>query len=322
MKKVLITGVNGFIGSHLSQRFQNEGFTIIGIDVAPMPSLLLQELIQINDKFTYNQIDISKEEKRLDELVSEADIIVHLAAIVGIKNYLERPFDLFETNVLGSANVIRSCVSHNKRFVFSSTSEIFGKNPNTPWDESADRVLGSTEKDRWGYSTSKAVIEHLLHSLKSQLDYRIVRYFNVYGPGQNPIFLVSRNIHRILNSLPLEMFDGGRQTRCLTYVDDAIEGTYLVATAETLEHAVYNVGSQKENTIYEILSMLQTIKPEIAINDIDTSKTYGNSYEDLPLRVPSAKRIAEELNWVATTSAEDGIKKFYNWAVNSTWWGK
>jgi nucleoside-diphosphate-sugar epimerase len=322
MKTVLITGVNGFIGSHLAQKFQSEGFPIIGLDVAPEPSQLLQELTRISNNFLYYQVDISKDMDTLNYLVGKGDIVIHLAAIVGIKNYLERPFELFETNVLGSANVIRACVAQKKRLVFSSTSEIFGKNPNTPWDEDADRVLGSTEKDRWGYSTSKATIEHLLHSLKDQLDYRVVRYFNVYGPGQNPIFLVSRNIHRILNELPLEIFDGGLQTRCLTYIDDAVEGTYLIALKDSTNHFVYNVGSQSENTVVEILKMVQKLDPRALVKHIDTANSYGSSYEDLLRRLPSTDRIANEFKWKAKTTAEIGIEKFHTWAQTSSWWGK
>jgi UDP-glucose 4-epimerase len=320
MRKVLVTGVNGFIGSHLARKFQNEGFMVIGLDVSLSPSMLLKEFAQTDVNFSYHQVNISKDFDSLNDLISGVDLVVHLAAIVGIKNYLERPFDLFETNVLGSTNVIKACVSHKKRLIFSSTSEIFGKNPNTPWDEDADRLLGSTEKDRWGYSTSKAMVEHLLHSLKTQLDYRVVRYFNVYGPGQNPIFLVSRNIHRMLNSLPLEVFDGGLQTRCLTYIDDAIQATFLIATKDALRHSIYNVGSEKENTIAEIVALVQKLDENSAVINVDTANTYGSSYEDLLRRVPSAKRIADELKWTATTSTEEGISKFFEWASVSSWW--
>jgi UDP-glucose 4-epimerase len=322
MQKVLITGVNGFIGSHLAGKFQKEGFTIVGLDVSSGPSMLLNEYIRTGKNFSYHQVDIARDFDSLNDLIAGVDLVVHLAAIVGIKNYLEKPFELFETNVIGSANVIKACVSHKKRLVFSSTSEIFGKNPHTPWGEDADRVLGSTEKDRWGYSTSKATTEHLLHSLRSQLDYRIVRYFNVYGPGQSPIFLVSRNIHRMLNDLPLEVFDGGLQTRCLTYIEDAVQGTYLIATTENLNHSVYNVGSQTENTIAEIVTMVRNLDSNSLIEYIDTADTYGVSYEDLLRRVPSAQRIADELNWKATTSAEEGILKFFEWARTSSWWSK
>jgi len=322
MKSVLITGINGFIGSHLAKKFQSEGFEVIGLDINTKPSRLLLEMIKTEQNFAYFQIDITRDVAPLNELIGKSDLVIHLAAIVGIKNYLLEPLKLFETNVIGSSNVIRACVFHKKRLVFSSTSEIFGKNPDTPWDEDADRVLGSTEKDRWGYSTSKATIEHLLHSLKSQLDYRIVRYFNVFGPGQSPIFLVSRNIHRVLNSLPLEVFDGGLQTRCLTYIDDAVQGTYLLATRESLNHSIYNLGSQKENTITEILEMLRGLNSSTSVENIDTASSYGSSYEDLLRRVPSTKRITDELNWVATTTAEQGIKKFYDWAEASAWWRK
>jgi UDP-glucose 4-epimerase len=133
---------------------------------------------------------------------------------------------------------------------------------------------------------------------------------------------VSRNIYRSLNSLPLEIFDGGRQTRCLTYIDDAVEGTFLIATSSTLEHSVYNLGSQNENTIAEIVQMIGNVNESAEIVNVDTATTYGSSYEDLLKRVPSAERIARELGWVATTSAQSGIAKFYDWAQNSTWWSK
>lgn len=320
MQKVLITGAGGFIGSHLASKFQREGFGVIGLDVFSGPGMLLKEFVETGVNFSYHQVDVAKDFDSLNELISRVDLVVHLAAIVGIKNYLERPFELFESNVLGSANVIKACVAHKKRLVFSSTSEIFGKNPNTPWGEDADRLLGSTEKDRWGYSSSKATIEHLLHSLRTQLDYRVVRYFNVYGPGQNPIFLVSRNIYRVLNSQTLEIFDGGLQTRCLTYIDDAVQGTFSIATENKLRHRIYNIGSEKENTISEIVAIIQKLDEKSSVSFIDTSLTYGSSYEDLARRVPSSQRITSELNWSATTSVEEGIMKFFEWAHKSTWW--
>jgi UDP-glucose 4-epimerase len=124
----------------------------------------------------------------------------------------------------------------------------------------------------------------------------------------------------MLNSQPLEVFDGGLQTRCLTYVDDAVQATFLVATTDLLEHSVYNVGSEKENTISEIVAMVRKFDEKSSIKFIDTVEAYGNSYEDLLRRVPSAQRIAGELDWSATISAEEGIKKFFEWASKSSWW--
>jgi nucleoside-diphosphate-sugar epimerase len=322
MKKILITGVNGFIGSHLTSKYLANGYQVIGIDIQEEPSRLLKDCNQELVDFRYFKIDVHKDESKISSLIEEADTVIHLAAIVGIKNYLENPLLLFEVNVLGSANLIKLCIEHKKRFVFSSTSEIFGKNPRVPWNEDADRVLGSTEIDRWGYSTSKATIEHLLHAVGPTLDYRIVRFFNVYGPGQNPIFLVSRNIQRSIQNLPIEAFDSGNQTRCLTYIDDAIEGIYLVSNAEHPKHRIYNVGSEKENSIAEICKLIHELNPDKSVNLIDTSVNYGDSYEDLPRRVPSTYRISSEFGWIAETSAEMGVKLFYEWAKNNSWWSE
>ena len=319
MKRVLITGINGFIGSHLSAKFLSEGYEVVGIDVSTETSPLFNKLNFSNQSIEYHKMDLAEDNFKLEKIITECDLVIHLAAIVGIPNYLDFPLQLFKTNILGSWNVIQYCLKHNKRLVFSSTSEIFGKNPKVPWEEDADRILGSTEKDRWGYSTSKATIEHLLHSLVNQLDYRVVRFFNVYGPGQNPIFLVSRNIKRALREEPLEIFDQGSQTRCLTYVEDAVDATFRVAVSP-VQNRIFNVGSESEQTILEIVSIISNEFGGAPLVNIDTSKTYGATYEDLDRRIPSSKRVFEELGWKATTSAQTGIVKTIEWAKANEWW--
>ena len=135
--------------------------------------------------------------------------------------------------------------------LFASTSEVFGKNPNPPFAEDDDRVLGSTRTARWSYSTSKAMAEHLVFAMHAAygLPVTVVRYFNVYGPRQNPIFVISQTIHRILNGRQPLLYDSGDQTRCFTYVDDAVAGTLLAADSDAAIGEAFNIGSMTETTI-------------------------------------------------------------------------
>jgi UDP-glucose 4-epimerase len=319
--KVLITGANGFVGSHVTKSLLTKGFQVIGVDLNPKASPLLLENTMHNSFFEYRTLDIVNDLHELDNLVSDVEIVFHFAAIVGIPNYLDNPLKLFETNVIGSWNIIQASIRHGKRLIFSSTSEIYGKNSKIPWEESDDRVLGSTEKDRWGYSTSKATIEHLLHGLKDTLDYRVLRFFNVYGPGQNPIFLVSKNIGLAMSGKNLEMYDGGDQTRCLTYIDDVVDAVVQISLAEKVRSRVYNIGSKSEQTVAEILGHVKSHFPSIEIENIETSVSLGNSYEDLERRVPETSRIFNEFGWHPRVTVETGVNHFVQWARNSSWWG-
>jgi nucleoside-diphosphate-sugar epimerase len=141
--------------------------------------------------------------------------------------------------------------------LFASTSEVFGKNPNPPFAEDDDRVLGSTRTARWSYRTSKAMAEHLVFAMHAAhaLPVTVVRYFNVYGPRQNPIFVISQSIHRILNGHPPLVYDPGDQTRCFTYVDDAIAGTLLAAESSAAIGEAFNVGSMTETTVRDVVEL-------------------------------------------------------------------
>lgn len=317
---VLITGVNGFIGSHVAKSLLDQGIQVIGVDLDSKPSPLLLESTKDKKLFEYKALDIVCDLKQLEFLVSEVEIVFHFAAIVGIPNYLGNPLRLFETNVVGSWNIVQAVHRHKKRLIFSSTSEIYGKNSKVPWEESDDRVLGSTEKDRWGYSTSKATIEHLLHGMQDSLDYRILRFFNVYGPGQNPIFLVSKNIRLAMNGSDLEMYDGGAQTRCLTFIDDVVDAILKVSLPKTVKFRVYNIGSNTETTVSEVLNQVKSHFTEIEIRNVETSVSLGNSYEDLVRRVPETSRIVDEFNWKPRVHMESGITEFVDWAKKSPWW--
>jgi UDP-glucose 4-epimerase len=199
---------------------------------------------------------------------------------------------------------------------------VFGKSLTVPWREDGDRVLGSTSSDRWSYSTSKALAEHLTFAFARQhgLEATIVRYFNVYGPRQRPAYVVSRSVHRALNGRPLVIYDEGRQTRCFTFVDDAIEGTLLAADHPDAVGQVFNIGSMVETTVGEAVRLIAELTGTTSVLEVDTAAKLGSSYEDLTRRVPDNAKAGRVLGWRPETSLRDGLIKTIEWARATEWW--
>jgi len=209
--------------------------------------------------------------------------------------------------------------------VFASTSEVFGKNPNPPWAEDDDRVLGSTGTARWSYSTSKGMAEHLVFAMYAahSLPVTVVRYFNVYGPRQNPIFVVSQSIHRILNGRQPLLYDSGDQTRCFTYVDDAVAGTLLAADSDAAIGEAYNIGSMTETTMREAVNVaikIAGVEGVSSAESVDTAAIFGGRYEDIPRRIPDSTKAQRELGWRLQVDVDEGIRRTIGWARSNPWY--
>jgi len=316
MSKVLVTGGGGFIGSHLVDKLLSIGHDVTVIDYQKKIPINLKHNLK-NKNFTYIPGDVT-DKKFLEEVISkDYNIIYHLAAIVGVKNYVEHPLRTIDVNVIGTRNIIDLALKNDIKILFTSTSEVFGKNPNVPWDEDADRVLGPTKVHRWTYSTSKALCEHMLFAVYDRygLPIVILRYFNVYGPRQKPIFVIPSMIKRVLNGQNPIVFDDGEQTRSPTYIEDAIEGTILAATKKVAEGEAFNIGSQFEMKIKEIASLiirLSGMEGKLYPEFRKGNKVY-KSYEDLKRRVPKVEKAKKLLGWEAKTTPEEGIKKTIEW---------
>jgi UDP-glucose 4-epimerase len=209
------------------------------------------------------------------------------------------------------------------KVVLSSTSEVFGKNPAVPWREDSDRVLGPTSADRWSYSSGKALAEHLAFAFARQhgLAATIVRYFNVYGPRQRPAYLVSRSIHRALNRRPPVVYDGGGQTRCFTFVDDAVEATILAGTDPSAVGESFNIGSMAETTVGDVVRLVAELSGlDSGRVQVDTGERLGQHYQDLARRVPDNGKARALLGWTCDTALRDGLVKTIEWARSSPWW--
>lgn len=317
--KVVVTGGCGFVGGHLVEKLIARGADVTIFDGAPPPAH--QHAARRLARFVEG--DVRDAEALAEAITPGVDVVYHLAAVVGVDLYLSRPLDVIDVNFTGTRNVLDAANRAGARVVLASTSEVFGKNPAVPWREDSDRVLGATASDRWAYSSSKALAEHLVFAYARQhrLPATIIRYFNVYGPGQRPAYVVSRSVHRALNGRPLVVYDHGRQTRCFTFVEDAVEGTILAGTDPAAVGRSFNIGSMVETTVGEVVLLIDELAGGgSAAVQVDTADRLGPAYEDLSRRVPDNTAARETLGWRCETSLREGLTRTIEWARANPWW--
>ena len=317
-ERVLITGAGGFVGRHLIQELvDTEPETeIVATDIKDEPPERYQELV--GDRIEYRSGDITDEGFR-DELLSDRfDRVYHFAAVVGVDQYVKNPLNITEVNVIATKTILERVKDWDVRFVFTSTSEIYGKNPAVPWDEKSDRVLGEPTIDRWSYSTGKSTCEHMIHGLAdmdSPFSATVVRPFNLYGPGQRPKFAIPAFVKEVVNGGVPVIYDQGTQTRSFTYIKDFVRGVVQASKHPEGENEVFNIGSTRETEIREVGELVLEIAgcTDRELEYIDTDELYGESYEDLERRVPDVTKAEQKLDWKAETSLEDGIDRVLDW---------
>lgn len=324
MSNVVVTGGYGFIGSHLVSALLSRGDSVTVVDLA-RDSRESDIDFDRHANFRFVQADVTDMTALGEALSPAVDTVFHLAAVVGVKNYLQNPLRVLDVNVTGTRNVLELSHRHGAKVVFASTSEVFGKNPNPPFAEDDDRVLGSTRTARWSYSTSKGMAEHLVFAMHTAfaVPVTVVRYFNVYGPRQPPIFVVSQSVHRILNGRRPLLYDSGEQTRCFTYVDDAVAGTLLAAESSAAIGEAFNIGSMTETKVGDAVSLairLANVDSVTATENIDTATRYGGRYEDIPRRIPDSTKAQRELGWRLTIDLEEGIRRTIEWVRANPWY--
>jgi len=324
MSNVVVTGGYGFIGSHLVSALLDRGDSVTIFDFAENTRDASIDFDRYpNFRFVQGDVtDLAALEKALSP---DVDTVFHLAAVVGVKNYMEDPLRVLDVNVIGTRNVLELSHCNGIRVVFASTSEIFGKNPNPPWAEDDDRVLGSTKTARWSYSTSKGMAEHLVFAMHAArgLPVTVVRYFNVYGPRQSPIFVVSQTIHRILNGRQPLLYDSGDQTRCFTYVDDAVAGTLLAADSDAAIGEAFNIGSMIETSMRDAVDLaikIASVDSVSSAEPVDTAVLFGGRYEDIPRRIPDSNKAQRELGWCLEVDVGEGIRRTIEWARANSWY--
>ncbi|PRC41818.1 epimerase [Mycobacterium sp. ITM-2017-0098] len=324
MSNVVVTGGYGFVGSHLVTDLLHRGDSVTVFDFAKNTRDSSIDFDR-HPNFRFVQGDVTDLTALEAAVTPDVDKVFHLASVVGVNKYVEDPLRVVDVSVIGTRNVLELCRRHDARVVFTSTSEVYGKNQNTPWAEDDDRVLGSTRTARWSYSTSKAMAEHMAFGMHDAygLPVTVVRFFNVFGPRQNPIFVMSKSIHRILNGEQPLLYDSGDQTRCFTYVDDAVAGTLLAADSDAGIGEVFNIGSMTETTMRDAVDLaikLANVDSVSTTTAFDTAERYGARYEDIPRRVPDSTKAQRLLGWNLKVDLEEGIRRTIDWARANPWY--
>ena len=305
MDRFLITGGMGFLGSHLCERLLEQGKEVWALDLFEAP---VAERLRQYDRFNL-VVDTILNRPTLEKLVDRCDAVCHLAAIACPDQYVSQTRKTMDIGLRAGLDVIELVRLTGKFLFFTSTSEVYGRNPNVPWKEDDDRVLGSAEVDRWCYATSKAALEHYIRAchLENQLDYVTVRVFNAYGPRLRGRVL-DRFVTQAVRGERLTIHGDGAQTRCFTYVDDLIDGFWRLIDTPAAHNTVYNVGNPTETSILDLARTIAALTGQAPRFDFVThDEAIGASYEDIPRRVPDVSKIAAAVGWRPSTSLEVGL---------------
>ena len=293
--RFLITGGAGFIGSHLAERLLQRGDTVVLLDNLSTGSMENIRHLKSSERMSYH-LDTIENRQLLAELVDDADVIVHLAAAVGVKLIVESPVRTIETNVNGTQHVLEAACKKRKLVLTASTSEVYGKNTNVPFHEDADLVLGPTTKGRWSYAASKALDEFLALSYwkEKKLPVIVVRLFNTVGPRQTGRYgmVLPNFVKAALDGKPISVYGDGRQSRCFCDVRDTVEAlTRLIDTPRSVGEVV-NVGNTEEISIEALARLVkERTCSSSPIEFIPYDQAYEPGFEDMMRRVPSIDKL-------------------------------
>jgi UDP-glucose 4-epimerase len=293
--RALITGGAGFIGSHLSETLIKKGEEVIVLD--NLSTGRVENVAHLEGKSGFRLVIGSILDAGLvDKLVSDCDVIYHLAAAVGVDLIVKNPLDSLTTNIKGSEIVLEMGCRYHKKILITSTSEIYGKNVNGPLKEEDDRILGSPLKSRWSYSTAKAVDEMLayIYWKEKGVPSIIVRLFNTVGPRQTGAYgmVIPRFVSQALANEPLTIYGNGKQTRCFLHVKDAVDALINLMQEKRAIGNVFNIGSQEEISIEELAKEIISItQSRSRISYIPYDKAYEEGFEDMQRRVPDTGKI-------------------------------
>jgi UDP-glucose 4-epimerase len=307
----LITGGAGFIGSHLAEKLLAQGAQVTIIDNLSTGRFENIEHLAGLPNFRYAIEDI-RHAAVMDRLVSECDIIYHLAAAVGVFAIVHSPIDTLEINVGGTEIVLQAARRYRKKVLIASTSEVYGKGVKVPFSEDDDRILGPTTRSRWSYAASKELDEFLALAYHKAvgLPVTIVRLFNTVGPRQVGTYgmVVPRFVRWALANEPIQVYGDGQQSRCFANVHDVVDAISRLGSSADCDGEVFNIGNNHEVSIYELA---QTVKARTGSTSeivlIPYEEAYEVGFEDMRRRVPDVSKIKRVIGWEPATSLETTI---------------
>lgn len=291
----LITGGAGFIGSYLAEELLKRGDEVTVLDDLSTGSIENIEHLQGAAGFSL-VIDTIHNRHLMAELVDGADVVYHLAAAVGVRLIIESPVRTIETNIKGTELVLELAAKKSKKVIIASTSEVYGKSTSLPFAEGGDLIFGPTSKGRWSYACSKAIDEFLALAYwrEKRLPVVIVRLFNIVGPRQTGRYgmVIPNFVCAALAGQPITVFGDGKQSRCFTWVGDAVRALVDLSLHARAVGEVFNVGSDREISIADLASMVkQMTHSHSPVVFLPYERAYGEGFEDMARRVPDLRKI-------------------------------
>ncbi|MCU0475390.1 MAG: GDP-mannose 4,6-dehydratase [Anaerolineae bacterium] len=307
----LITGGAGFIGSHMAEKLLKAGQRVTVIDDLSTGRLANIAHLQGHPHFRFAIEDI-RNTTVLDRLVSECDIIYHLAAAVGVQKIVSQPIHTIEVNIGGSEVVLKTAARYRKKVMMASTSEVYGKGVKFPFEEDDDSLLGPTSRSRWSYAASKAIDEFLSLAYHKEVGLPVVvfRLFNTVGPRQSGQYgmVVPRFVRWALRNQPIQVYGDGAQQRCFGNVFDVLDAIHRLSEADGAEGQVFNIGSTEEISILQLAERVRERADSASdIQRIPYDQAYEPGFEDFRRRVPSLAKIQKLTGWQPSTSLDDTI---------------
>ena len=332
MKKILILGVNGFIGHHLSKRILDDtDWHVHGMD---MQSERVSDLLD-NRRFNFFEGDITINKEWIAYHVKKCDTVLPLVAIATPATYVREPLRVFELDFEANLPIVRDCVKYGKRVIFPSTSEVYGMCKDGEFDpENSELVYGPINKPRWIYACAKQLMDRVIAAYGQQegLDYTLFRPFNWIGPGLDSIHtpkegssrVITQFLGHIVRGEQIKLVDGGQQKRAFTYIDDGISALMkIIANKDGIASGnIYNIGNPTNNySVRELATMMLAMAREypeyrdsaarVEIVETTSGAYYGKGYQDVQNRVPRIDNTMADLDWAPQIRMEDALRRIF-----------
>ena len=333
MRKVLILGVNGFIGHHLSQRvIASTDWEIYGMD---MQTDRIADLLS-EKRFHFFEGDITINKEWIEYHIKKCDTVLPLVAIATPATYVREPLRVFELDFEANLPIVRACVRHRKRVVFPSSSEVYGMSRDAEFDpESSELVLGPINKPRWIYACAKQMMDRVIHAYGMQegLDYTLFRPFNWIGAGLDSINTAKEGSSRVITQFlghivrgeSIQLVDGGTQKRTFTYIDDGIAALMKIIANDNgvASGKIYNIGNPKNNVSVKALARMmldlaltyseyQESARKVELVETTAAAYYGQGYQDVQNRVPKIANTRADLGWQPMVTMEQALKHIFD----------
>ncbi|MDD8052061.1 MAG: GDP-mannose 4,6-dehydratase [Verrucomicrobiota bacterium] len=315
--RALITGGAGFIGSHLAERMMGNGWKVTVVDDLSTGSFSNLDGLRGRAGFEFIRETV-RNEVSLTSLVDRCDVIIHLAAAVGVQLIVDRPVHTLETNIHGAEVVLHLASKFGRKVILASTSEVYGKSDRIPFGEDDDTILGSTRFTRWSYACSKMVDEFLGLAYHDQYGLPVVicRFFNTVGPRQTGQYgmVVPRFVRRALSAEPLQIHGNGRQTRCFSNVRDVVRAVEALVDCEAAVGEVINVGSDEQVSIEQLADRVLTLTGSPSEKRYLTyEEAYGRPFDDMMARMPSLAKIHRLIGYRPEYDLDETLKQIIDW---------